>query len=111
CFAVRCGALLILAASLPGCGGGKRGQPDVKPVAAMESADELFQAGQFAEAGKLYAEASTRDPQSYDAALRVGEIALLANRLDEAEKWLTKATTLKPDENAAKVLLAEAYYR
>jgi predicted aspartyl protease len=109
-FSVLC-ALLLLVASLPGCGGGNRGQPGVKPADATGSADELFQTGQFPEAERLYAEVAARDPQDYHANLRLGEIALLANRLDGAEKWLEKAITLKPDETAAKVFLAEAYYR
>jgi predicted aspartyl protease len=102
--------VIVLAVSFLGCGKGNRGQPDAKPE-TTEPADELFQAGQFAEAEKLYAEVIGRDPQNYHATFRVGEIALLSNRLDEAEKWLTKAITLKPDEAAAKLSLAQAYYR
>jgi len=105
------GALLLLAASLPGCDRENRGQPEVAPTDATAAADALFQNGQFADAGKLYAEVSDRDPQDYHAALRLGDIAVLGNRLDEAEKWLTKAIALEPDEKAAKILLAEAYYR
>jgi predicted aspartyl protease len=43
--------------------------------------------------------------------LRLGEIALLSNRLDHAEKLLTEAVKLKPEEKAAKSLLAEVFYR
>jgi hypothetical protein len=60
----------------PGMWRGKRGQPAVEPVEATDSADGLFKSGRFAEAGKLYAEAAARDPEDWQAALRLGEIAL-----------------------------------
>ncbi len=78
---------------------------------AAGSADELFHAGQFAASAKLYAEILAHDPRNYHATFRLGEVALFANRLDEAERWLTKAITLKPDDTAARTSLAEAYYR
>jgi predicted aspartyl protease len=102
--------VILLAVSFLGCGKGHRGQPDAKP-GATEPADELFQAGQFAEAGKLYTEIVAHEPQNYHATLRLGEIALLANQLEEAEKWLMKAIALKPEDTAAKLSLAQAYYR
>jgi Tetratricopeptide repeat len=86
-------------------------EPDSKSAGGAESANELFQAGEFARAGKLYAQTLAREPRNYRASLRLGEIALLANRLDEAEKWLKKAVVLKPDDKAAKLSLAQAYYR
>jgi Aspartyl protease len=36
---------------------------------------------------------------------------LLANRLDDAQKWLEKAITLQPGDADAKVMLAEVFYR
>jgi len=36
---------------------------------------------------------------------------LLANRLDDAQKWLEKAITLQPSDADAKVMLAEVFYR
>jgi len=77
----------------------------------LESADSLFKAGKFAEAEKLYSKVLAEDPKNYQAAVRLGNIALLANRLDEAQKWLTRAIELKPDERSPKALLAEVYYR
>jgi predicted aspartyl protease len=109
-FTVLCAAL-VLAGSFSGCSKADRGQPDATPTQAAASADELFQAGQFAEAGKRYAATVADDPQNYQATLRLGEIALLANRLDEAEKWLSKASALKPEDTAAKLALAQVYYR
>jgi hypothetical protein len=77
----------------------------------IDSADRLFQDGKFADAGKLYAQIATRNPKDYSATLQLGRIALLSNRLDDAQKWLEKAITLKPDDADAKVMLAEAFYR
>jgi Aspartyl protease/Tetratricopeptide repeat len=76
-----------------------------------ESADRLFQMGKFAEAAKLYSQIATQNPKDYSATLQLGRIALLANRLDDAQKWLEKAITLQPGNADAKVMLAEAFYR
>jgi predicted aspartyl protease/Tfp pilus assembly protein PilF len=77
----------------------------------IDSADRLFQAGKFAEAGKLYSQIATQNPKDYSATLQLGRIALLSNRLDDAQKWLEKAITLKPGDADAKVMLAEVFYR
>lgn len=76
-----------------------------------ESADSLFKAGKFAEAEKLYAKAVADDAKNYQATLRLGHLALLSNKFDEAQRWLTKAAELKPEEKSPKALLAEVYYR
>jgi hypothetical protein len=89
----------------------------VSPCAARadqpstESADQLFQAGKFAEAGAQYATIAAQTPGDYHAALQLGRIALLGNRFDDAEMWLQKASGLRPDETDPKVILAEVYYR
>jgi predicted aspartyl protease len=77
----------------------------------LESAQGLFKAGKFAEAGKLYARIAAQDPKQYAALVRLGSIALFSNRLAEAQRWLEKANHLKPNEAEAKVLLAEVFYR
>jgi Aspartyl protease/Tetratricopeptide repeat len=77
----------------------------------IDSADRLFQGGKFAEAGKLYSQIVAKNPKNYSAALQLGRIALLSNRLDDARKWLEKAITLKPADTDAKVMLAEVFYR
>jgi predicted aspartyl protease len=84
---------------------------DQKAHPDLESAQGLFKAGKFAEAGKLYARIATTDPRHYATLVRLGSIALLSNRLDEAQRWLEKASDLKPKEADAKVLLAEVFYR
>jgi predicted aspartyl protease len=77
----------------------------------LESADSLFKAGKFAKAEKIYAKVLNDDPKNHRVVLRLGEIALLSNQLDHAEKLLNEAVKLKPEEKAAKSLLAEVFYR
>jgi cytochrome c-type biogenesis protein CcmH/NrfG len=76
-----------------------------------ESADRLFQAGEFAEAGNLYSKIVAQNPKDHSAILQLGRIALLSNRLDEAQKWFAKTLALQPDNTDAKVMLAEVFYR
>jgi hypothetical protein len=76
-----------------------------------DSADRLFQSGKFAEAGKLYSKIVAHNPKDHPATLQLGRIALLSNRLDQAQKWFEKTLVLQPDDTDAKVMLAEAFYR
>src|SRR5262245_10453590 len=76
----------------------------------MDSANQLFEAGKFAEAGKLYSKIIAQNPKDFSATLQLGRIALLSNRLDDAQKWLEKAITLQPENADPKVTLAEAFY-
>lgn len=75
------------------------------------SADRLFERGKFAEVGKIYSQIVAQNAEDYSATLYLGRIALLSNRLDDAEKWLEKAIRLKPGDADPKVMLAEVFYR
>jgi len=77
----------------------------------LDSAGRLFQAGKFSEADKLYSQIVAQNPKDYSAILQLGRIALLSNRLDDAQKWLEKAIALNPNETDPKVMLAQAFYR
>ena len=77
----------------------------------LESADSLFKAGKFVKAEKYYVKILNEDPKNHRAVTRLGNIALLVNRLDDAQKWLTEANKLKPEEPALKSMLAEVFYR
>ncbi|MGB8889510.1 MAG: aspartyl protease family protein [Candidatus Korobacteraceae bacterium] len=77
----------------------------------MDSANSLFKAGKFAEAGKIYAQIAAKNPKDNYATQQLGYIALLSNQLDDAQKWLQKAIALKPDNASAKIMLAEVFYR
>ena len=77
----------------------------------IDSANRLFEAGKFAEAGELYSRIVAQNPKDYSATLQLGRIALLSNRLDDAQKWLEKAITVQPGNTDPKIMLAEALYR
>jgi predicted aspartyl protease len=90
------------------CAGRAIAQPQ---QSEMDSADRLFQSGKFAEAGKLYSRIVAQNPKDHTTILQLGRIALLSNRLDEAQKWLERTLVLQPDDTDAKVMLAETFYR
>ena len=87
-------------------------EPTAQPkLSGIDSANRLFEAGKFAEAGKLYSHIVAQNPKDYSATLQLGRIALLSNRLNDAQKWLEKAIALKPNDTDPKVMLAQAFYR
>jgi hypothetical protein len=79
--------------------------PDLAP------ADTLFQEGRFDEAKKIYADAALKDKKDFRAAFQLGHIALLSNKLGDAEMWLTRALDLKHHDVDTRILLAETLYR
>ena len=101
-----CLALLAMIASWP-C----LGQSVEQKRSAIDSADRLFQIGEFAQAREQYARIAADAPGDYSAILQLGRIALLSNHLDDAKNWLEKAIALRPGDSDPKVMLAEAYYR
>ena len=76
-----------------------------------DSANRLFQAGKFAEAATVFSQIVAQNPKDYSAIVQLGRIALLSNRLDDAQKWLEKAITVQPGNTDPKIMLAEALYR
>ena len=66
---------------------------------------------QFPEAQQAYAEIAAKDPKDFHAASQLGYIALLSNKLDDAEPLLRKALDLKHGDADARIMLAEALYR
>ena len=108
------GAAIIVVASVmrPQSATAATAEPTAQPKQSeFDSAGRLFQAGKFAEAGKLYSQIVGQNPKDFSATLQLGRIALLSNRLDDAQKWLEKAITLQPGNADAKIMLAEAFYR
>lgn len=77
----------------------------------LEPAISLFKEGRFAEAEKICSELIAREPKNYQAVILGSRIALLANDINQAQKLLTKAIELNPQDSTPKTLLAEAYYR
>lgn len=86
-------------------------QAEERQPPAIESADRLFQQGKFARAGERYAQIAADDPDDYRAIFGLGRIALLSDRLDDAEHWLEKVSALRPGETDPRIMLAETYYR
>jgi hypothetical protein len=84
---------------------------DKTTPADLAPADALFEQGRFAEAQKIYTEIATKDPKDFQAARQLGYIALLSNKLDDADTWLRKALDLKHGDADSKIMLAEALYR
>lgn len=77
----------------------------------LDRAEVLFKAGKFTEAAKICTQAEAKDPKDYRVLVRLGYLAVLSNRLKEAQEWLEKAVALKPEEPRARALLAEVFYR
>ena len=61
----------------------------------LPAAADLFKAGKFAEAENLYANVLLAAPDNVQVLTRLGGLALLANRLDDAQPWLDRAVEIK----------------
>ena len=112
CIALAGAAIIVVASARPQSATAAAAEPTSQPrQIGIDSANRLFEAGKFAEAGKLYSQIVAKNSKDYSATLQLGRIALLCNRLDDAQKWFEKAIALKADEADPKVLLAQAFYR
>jgi predicted aspartyl protease len=114
CIAFTAAAIIVLSGAMrPQSAAAATAEPTPQPKEQLgiDSANRLFEAGKFAEAGKLYSQIVAQNPKDYSAILQLGGIALLSNRLDDAQKWLEKAITLQPENADPKIMLAEAFYR
>lgn len=106
--AARMSIALALILGLSSCSEEASCQPSPPEI---DTATQLFKSGKFAEASKRYALKASENPQDYIATLQLARIAILSNRLDDAQKLLTKAIALRPDDDEAKVMLAAVFYR
>ena len=80
-------------------------------AAAGTDPDALLKAGRFDEAARGYQEILRKDPNNAHAARQRGYIALLSNRFVDAERYLTLAVRLAPDDLDAKQWLVDCYLR
>ncbi|MEO3876568.1 aspartyl protease family protein [Nonomuraea sp. B12E4] len=80
-------------------------------LADTGDADALFKAGKFEQAGRAYEAILKTDPANVRAARQRGYVALLSNRFPEAEKYLTMALKLAPDDKETNQLLGDCYLR
>jgi hypothetical protein len=98
------GAVLGAAAFVPG---------PARPAIGTGGADpdQLFQDGRFAAADQGFAQLLRADPRDEHAWALRGYIALLDNRLADAERFLTRALALAPGDTASMRWLADCYLR
>ncbi|MFC0041415.1 tetratricopeptide repeat protein [Actinomadura rayongensis] len=75
------------------------------------AADALFKAGKFEQAGRAYEEILKSDPENLRAARQRGYVGLLANKFADAEKYLTTALRIAPDDKETNALLGDCYIR
>ena len=80
-----CLALLVVLAPCACLAQGAEQKPS-----PIDDANRLFQTGEFAQAGERYARIAADQPENYSAILQLGRIALLSNRLDDAEDLAEK---------------------
>ena len=73
--------------------------------------DQLFKAGRFAKADQAYARLLRHKPTDAHALAQRGRIALLSNRFEQAERFLTEAVRLAPGDAFAKQQLADCHIR
>jgi len=73
----------------------------------MQAAAALFKVGKFAEAEGNYARVLPTEPDNLQALTRLGGLALLANRLDDAQQWLTQALEIKQRQSWSQRTLAQ----
>jgi len=106
---LRCAVLIIVAVALPAVPA--LGSSNDQSAGFIKQGDELFRSGEFDKAQKAYEQALPDDSAGGAATLRLGEIALLGNRLADAKRHLERAIELRPDDKRRKSLLAEVYYR
>ena len=113
CIALAGATIIVVACAMtPQSATAATAEPTAQPKqSGIDSAGQLFQAGKFTEAGKLYSQIVAQNPKDYSATLQLGRIALLSNRLDDAQKWLEKAMSLRSDDTDPKVMLAQVFYR
>ena len=80
-------------------------------AAGAADPDALFQAGELAAAERGYRARWAPDPLDAHVASQLGDLALLSDRCDEAERWLRTALRLAPGDGPSRRLLATCYLR
>src|SRR5262245_973538 len=99
---VRSSALTLgVAALFPLFGDGRGGiaGPALSQAATSGlNPDELFRLGRFKEADRGYRRLLRENPDNAHAVARRGYIALISNRFDDAEAFLSRAVKLAPND-------------
>jgi tetratricopeptide (TPR) repeat protein len=109
---LRSGGMAVAAgAALPLLGSQLQKSPARAATASPADPDQLFAAGWFDAADRSYAHQLRQDPGNAHALSQRGYIALLSNRLGDAETFLTKALQLAPGNSFSVGKLADCYLR
>jgi tetratricopeptide (TPR) repeat protein len=87
------------------------GESATAQAGSGRDADALFKAGEFEQAGRAYEEILKKDPTNMHAARRRGYVGLLGNEFPDAEKYLTMALKLAPDDKETNALLGDCFIR
>ena len=95
----------------PTAGLGQARRAELAAWTLPEDPDQLFQLGQFVAADRGYAAELRRDPGAAHAWAQRGYIALLDNRLADAERFLGTAIRLAPADRLSMSRLADCYVR
>ncbi len=77
----------------------------------LNHAAAIFSSGRFAQAEPLFKELAEENPERPDVLSRLGHLALISNRVDEAIEYLAGALHLNARSLSTWNLLADAYYR
>jgi tetratricopeptide (TPR) repeat protein len=76
-----------------------------------DNADQLLREGRFDGAERAFKRVLRQDPNDAHAAAGIGYIALLSNRFEDAETFLTKALTLAPSDTSSQGQLGDCFVR
>jgi Aspartyl protease/Tetratricopeptide repeat len=80
-------------------------------TASQVDPDQLFLDGRFDEAERAFRRVLHHDPDNAHAAAQLGYIALLSNRFETAEQYLTSAIGLDPADNLSQERLGDCFVR
>jgi hypothetical protein len=86
-------------------------KPKPRGGASANRAQGKFSIGDFEAAREVATAVLEAYPDDFRAATILGQVALLENRLEEAEGWLHHAIELKPTHQETRRGLLETYYR
>ncbi len=91
----------------------KKAQRKPKPAKGANAnlAEAQFSIGEFDAADEIAARVLEALPDDFRATRIRGEVALLSNRLSEAESWFERALELRPTHRETREHLARVYYR
>jgi tetratricopeptide (TPR) repeat protein len=76
-----------------------------------DHADQLLREGRFDRAERAFKRILRQDPNDAHAAAGIGYIALLSNRFEDAETFLTQAVTLAPNDSFSQLHLGDRFVR